>query len=75
MTKIEKGVPIPQRVRTRIGQLLREMKVGDSFEVREDEIKRPNLYTLALRARIVITVKTVRDKESGAVSFRVWRTE
>lgn len=73
--KIEKGVPIPQRVRTRIGQLLRQMKVGDSFEVSEDEIRRPNIYTLALRARIVITVKTIRNKETGAVSFRIWRTE
>jgi hypothetical protein len=76
--KVEKGNPIPpRRDATEVGKELRKLKVGGpNLFISDTEIKRPNLYTMALYAGIKITVRTVRDEESGElVGYRIWRIE
>lgn len=66
--KIEKGIPIPNKSKTGLRGVLRELKVGDSFLGEPKD--RVNAYISA--KTIGITIQTsIKDQPSGKI--RVWR--
>lgn len=66
--KIQSGIPMPIRKTTGYTDALREMKVGDSFETANQDV-RANVYAIAAK----IGVKVAIHKTEGG-TLRVWRT-
>ena len=76
--KLQKGIPIPQKnsgPRSEVGEALRKMKVGESFDVDSSTIARTNLYVLAGQAEIKITVRAFFNEKTNQKLYRVWRIE
>lgn len=66
--KIQSGIPMPTRKTNGFTGVLREMKVGDSFETDNQDV-RANIYTLALKIGVKVSIH-----KTDAGTFRVWRT-
>lgn len=73
--KIEKNIPLPTRIPTSkkrkasgIADILKEMKIGDSFLY--PETRRNSIYTSAKQVGIKIVVAKIRTS-----TVRVWRIE
>lgn len=66
MIQIEKGIPAPKRSDTNISAVVKQLEVGDSFVVGEENISA--IYQAALRANFKVSRRTTGDGQ-----FRVWR--
>jgi hypothetical protein len=74
--KIEKGIPVPKKLRGRRFKYdFAAMEIGDSFFVKGDSSTQVSILTCAKRHDPKKTFVTKKVNENGTDGYRCWRSK